>query len=92
MADFQIPARADASFFEPIHFPSPGQPQARGQEVWGYYRASLGDFGKGRVRGCAGLAALATAKIHCRRPTFNSQTGSNSTLLRILVANSARAG
>jgi len=28
------------------------------------------------LRGCAGLAALATAKIHCRRPTFNFQTGS----------------
>ena len=28
------------------------------------------------LRGCAGLAALVTAKIHCRRPTFNYQTGS----------------
>jgi hypothetical protein len=28
--------------------------------------------------GIAGLAALATAKIHCRRPTFNFQTGSES--------------
>ena len=40
-------------------------------EKVGYFRASLRDFRKGRVRGCAGRAALATAKIHCRRPTFN---------------------
>ena len=45
-------------------------------EKVGYYRSSLRDFGKGRVRRCAGLAAWATAKIHCRRAAFNSQTGS----------------
>ena len=28
------------------------------------------------LRGCAGLAALATAKIRCRRPTLNFQAGS----------------
>ena len=28
------------------------------------------------LRGCADLTVLATAKIHCRRPTLNFQTGS----------------
>jgi len=28
------------------------------------------------LRGCAGLAALAITKIHCRRPALNFQKGS----------------
>ena len=41
------------------------------------------------LRGGAGLAALATAKIHCHSPTLNSQTGS---LVRGLPAETTRSG
>ena len=41
------------------------------------------------LRGCAGLAALATAKVHCRSPAFNFQTRS---LVRGLPAETTRSG
>ena len=44
------------------------------------------------LRGCAGLAALSTAKIPCRRTPFNFQTGSEPTRGRCIPKSLARLG